>query len=827
MPAEAAKLLELAAAISDGEAVDWNEAEASASDALAAELVRELKLVAGVATVARSSGAPDIGLPAGNAPEAWGPLEIRGLLGSGSFGAVYRAWDPRLQRDVALKLLNRREVGPAAAASVVTEGRRLAQVRHPHVVIVHGADRFDGCVGIWMELIHGRTLENLIDKQGPLGAREAALVGIDLCGAVAAVHHAGLVHRDIKAQNIMRENGGRTVLMDFGAGEDAAGDAPEGTIGTPVYMAPELFLGGRASVRSDIYSLGVLLFRLVTGSYPVNGRTRAEIADAHARGDLRRLRDRRPDLPAEFVSAVERALATVPEERFASAGEMEAALSRVIAARGNTATTRRRWVALAAAAAVIALPLAAFAPPVRRTIAGWTAPPRVAVAVLPFTNSSGDAAQDHVARGVRDVLVGRLATIGALRVMAPSSPPSQGEKPPFGNAAFHIEGSAERVGDQLRVTARLLRAGGGDVLWADSLTRAFTDLLASQSEIAVIVARQVGVPLTEDERQRLARRYSTSAEAQDAYLQGRFLLYRFNRTAAADARAHFERSIQIDPEYALAHASLARLYLLQQEYRDLTPDQARPLALKAATRAAELGPELAEARVALAEVLFKVSHDMTRADAEYRGALELAPGSSLVRSPYARFLSAVGRPADALSQAFEGARLEPRSPEMMASVGITHIYRRDFAGAVDWYERAIALNPDYAPGYFGRGRARSFLGQFDAAVDDLKRAVTLSGHDPAYIAELGRVNAVAGWRNAAEEALGSLLRAARERPGSVAPQDLAYVYLALGDRDRACALLRDALAQHDTRILFLNVDPRVDALRGDTRFVEIIRALGL
>lgn len=355
-------LVQLAAALADGTPVDWNDAESSAADEAAHGVVRQLRLVAELRAaqrVAASHARPALG--------QWGHLRRLARVAGGAFGEVYRAWDTRLDREVALKLLRQPEGSDAlAVSSVVEEGRLLARVRHPNVVAVYGAERVHDRVGIWMEFIRGRTLEAAVVENGPFGAHEAALIGRDLCRALAAVHAAGLVHRDVKAQNVMREEGGRLVLMDFGTSRETAldeTDASHDLTGTPLYLAPELFQGGDATPRSDIYSLGVLLYHLVTGGFPVEGRTLDEVRRAHARGDRKLLRDARPDLPERFVQVVERALAANAESRFESAGATEAALTAALTPLAPAPSStpdapplpiapRRRhtgWLALAAA----------------------------------------------------------------------------------------------------------------------------------------------------------------------------------------------------------------------------------------------------------------------------------------------------------------------------------------------------------------------------------------------------------------------------------------------------------------------------------------------
>ena len=282
---------------------------------------------------------------------------------AGTFGTVYRAVDSTLQIEVALKIIRPRPGVPFDYERTLQEARRLARVSHPDVVRVFAAERIGDEVGLSMELVEGKTLDAIVRDQGPFSASEASLIGMDLCRALAAVHGAGLLHGDIKAHNVMRANGGRTMLMDFGAGRELSVEpvAPGSDFaGTPIYLAPEVFAGASRTPASDIYSLGVLLYFLVTGSYPVDGATRTEIRRLHdQRGSRRPLRDVRPDLPDGFIRVVERALAEDPRQRFESAGSLEAALASPIAppssGPGGSPSGQRRhgWSAIAAAIVIV------------------------------------------------------------------------------------------------------------------------------------------------------------------------------------------------------------------------------------------------------------------------------------------------------------------------------------------------------------------------------------------------------------------------------------------------------------------------------------------
>jgi serine/threonine-protein kinase len=257
----------------------------------------------------------------------WGHLRVTDELGRGAYGRVYRAWDSALAREVALKIIRVERRDPAAVAGVLREGQMLASIRHRNVVTIHGAQQIGDDVGLWMELVRGRPLARIVQQDGPLGPDEAAVIGMSLCDALAAVHAAGLLHRDIKAQNVMRESGGRIVLMDFGAGRDVTGQGPwTDMAGTPIYIAPDVLAGGAWTTTADVYSLGVLLFFLVTGRYPVEGRTLTDIALAHALGQQRLLVDIRPGLPEAFVRVVQRALAM----KYRTAGAMMRDLAEAI-----------------------------------------------------------------------------------------------------------------------------------------------------------------------------------------------------------------------------------------------------------------------------------------------------------------------------------------------------------------------------------------------------------------------------------------------------------------------------------------------------------------
>ena len=351
------RLTVLAEAVADGEIPDWDSASEEAEDDEERAAVRQLRAIADAcrmnAELAVHASSSVRGLLADerradgtnvvDVPVVWGSLRVHDKIGRGRFGDVYRAWDPSLEREVALKLL-RHDHG-ATDRLVVDEGRLMARVRHPNVTTIYGALRINGRTGLWMELIDGQTLEAELAARGPFPAADLARIGIELCHALTAVHGAGLVHRDVKASNVLQEAGGRIVLGDFGTGHELHETADATAMaGTPAYLAPEVFQNAPAAPQRDVYSLGALLFHLATGSYPIRGRTIREIREAHVVGTRRLLRDARPDLPEPLVATVDTALEPDPARRFPDAASMETALARALPkAAGQTGRHISSW----------------------------------------------------------------------------------------------------------------------------------------------------------------------------------------------------------------------------------------------------------------------------------------------------------------------------------------------------------------------------------------------------------------------------------------------------------------------------------------------------
>jgi TolB-like protein/Tfp pilus assembly protein PilF len=494
----------------------------------------------------------------------------------------------------------------------------------------------------------------------------------------------------------------------------------------------------------------------------------------------------------------------------------------------------RRWLVAAGAVGGLAIATLAVVPGLRER--AWRAlltPSVNNIVVLPLVNLSRDPAQDYFADGVTDILMDRLATIDRLRVVARASiaalPADRRDPATLRTrlgAEYAVEGSVERHGDRLRISARLVQASTGTLLWSDVFERPLGDLYTLQGEIAGLIGSKIIGRLDGEAGKRLRQQQTTSTEAQELFLQGRHLIYRFDRTRVEEARQLLERAVAVDPSYGAAYASLARTYGLLLEYNMATPAEVQPLAIAAASRAVSLSPDLADANVADADMKFRFARDWDGAEMAYRRALALAPHASLVLSPFARFLCASGRLDEALERAEDGAAADPLAGEMISSVAVVHYLRREYDEAIRFHEKALQIAPSYGPAYFGLARAWSGKADYRRAIEFIQKAQAAVGDHAAYRAELARNYALGGWRDLADQMLGGLLVEARQG-GATSYEGIGFVYAAFGDRDRAFEWLNRAMDHYFARMLFLKVDPRADPLRDDPRFAALLQRLGL
>ncbi len=538
MPSER-MLDDIAAAVLDGQAVDWIAAESRvASDAQ--PIVQHLRLVASIAELLRDVSSTDMrsGVPAPGpettAPVSWSHLRILERIGQGAFGEVFRAWDTRLDREVALKLLPAGATSDGQTSSIIREGKLLARVRHSNVVTIYGAEQVGDQIGLWMEFVRGQTLEQTLQRGTVFRPADVIGIGAELARAVSAVHAAGLLHRDIKAHNVTRAEDGRVVLMDFGTGKELDDHSSSDLAGTPLCLAPEVMAGQPATVQSDIYSLGVLLYHLVTGSYPVRGGSVRDVRRAHQSNARVGLRQERRDVPRGLARVIERAIDPQLARRYPSA---EALAHDLIRLQRRPAVVRGSY-ALGVAAAVILVAvlasevLARITPEhqsLRSRLAGFVAgaPAPVddpVIVVLPFRNLSAEPDTDRLVDSLTAGLIQQLGIINGLRVRFQQSsfmlPNKSRDLAAFGKqlgANLAVEGTVQLSGGKLVIDASLLPIAGGDLLWTATLTREIKsagDLTDVLTEIVRTIVNKLRLTLGPTQR-----RYATDIVTYEKVLE--------------------------------------------------------------------------------------------------------------------------------------------------------------------------------------------------------------------------------------------------------------------------------------------------------------------
>lgn len=887
MSGQRPQLVDLAASVADGTVdIDWDALESSLQTDEDRQLLRDLKVLAGISDLHRhtDSAARPRGEPRrpkvvgriGPAPETeaelptieehvlpqrpksptefWGHLALLEQIGHGSFGDVFRAQDTRLDRDVALKLLRPGRATSELAAKMLHEGRILARVRHRNVVTVYGAEERDGRVGLWMEYVRGRTLEQLLRSQGAFGAREAALIGQELCRALAAVHKAGLVHRDVKAQNVMREEGGRLVLMDFGAGQVVQAEgAPTGgrLTGTPLYLAPELLRGEDATVQSDIYSLGVVLFHLVTSQYPVTAGSLDELREAHESGRLLRLQDARPDLADDFGRVIERALSSDPRRRYASAGAMQEALSRSLGldstivverqpaappveAAGTPVTRRvtRRWWTVAAVgfaggallvAALGALRGTSDSPVTRQAVLApvVTVRPMLSETRDPLTRAlAGDVAQtlrtspdlrvtsEEAVESLNRPGEASAAMMGALQAdaLVEILPVSRGDDGLYANVRVIVAGA---------VPATLPPAGPAEDL--TSLTAQVIEALAPRLRLDANAFRSVGA------RSQLT---ATTPDALERYQRGSMLLARGATETLQDAGDQFRAAMLLDPTFAPAYAHWGQTLLRRYRAGELTADDAFERVRAAVGQALDIDPENSDAFAVSGDLWAEAERDWARAEDDFQRALSRNPSNEYARTRYAMMLAGRGRTTEAIDQLTEARRLAPLSSTLHGYYGMALHYAGRDDEALRVFEQLHRLDRGWSAALVGLCRVHAAVGNF-AEADTACMAVRERGTEQAAFvdAQLVAIRAGQGRLDAAEDGAARLAR----QFGAAAPGaqgDLAFftavAYAGLGQHDAAFAWLDQAQTRRSSRLLYLRIDPRFTALRGDPRFATLV-----
>jgi serine/threonine protein kinase/tetratricopeptide (TPR) repeat protein len=697
---------------------------------------------------------------------------ILGRLGEGGMGVVYKAEDTRLRRTVALKFLPQKLArDDDARARFVREAQAASSLNHPNICTIHDIDEADGRMFITMACIEGEELREWIQK-GELELDEILEIGCQIAEALREAHDRGVVHRDIKPGNIMVTPRGVVKVMDFGIAKLSGATQltqTGSTTGTVAYMSPEQARGLKLDRRTDIWSLGAVMYEMITRRRPFTGDYERAMIRSILNDTPARMVVLRPDVPAGFERVVGRMLAKDPEARYQNAEGIIADLKKLREGLEPDAGPAR-----------------------------GVCEPRTAIAVLPFINMSADPEQEYFCDGITEEIINALSRIESLHVVARTSAFAfKGKNEDIReigrklNVGALLEGSVRRMGDRLRVTAQLVAVADGCHLWSDRYDRDAGDVFAVQDEISSAIADTLRVKLLGAGARSPASQRSADPEAHNLFLRGRFLAAKRTREGLEKGIECFERAIAKDPEYALAYAGLANALTRLALQWAASPAEALPRAEKAATRALKLDDGLAEAHAAMGRVEYAFRHNADGAERELRRAIELNPGYAKAHYLYSSVLAeSPERRAEAAEAAERALELDPLSHEIVCWAGRIRELSWDWEGAEDLYRRAIEIEPDDLTPRLALSNLLAARGRTDQALDEIQGALRRAPDDLWARLTYGWVLYAARRYDEAIEELLPVVEAAPSRYGG--HHYLGLAYLRKGMHDDALSELREA-----------------------------------
>jgi serine/threonine-protein kinase len=808
---------------------------------------------------------------------------ILSKLGAGGMGEVYLAEDTHLDRKVAIKILKKDVAAdPERLRRFVQEAKAASALNHPNIITIHEIGEIDDRHFIAMEYIDGETLHDRL-RSSPSSLKSVLDAGIQIAAALQAAHEANIIHRDIKPENVMVRPDGLTKVLDFGIAKvsepapshvDAeaetikVGTSPGVIVGTASYMSPEQARGKTVDARTDIFSLGVVLYEMLTGQKPFKGETSMDVIAAILHKDPPPIRDAMPDVPAEIERIVGKQLRKDCDERYQtirdllidlkeSRKELEfedklklRAPPRLAKARAANSTPsliaqstagtgpfvteikKRKGAVLTVAAAllaVMAIGLVYLLSNNRSAPATSEPAPITSIAVLPFQNKSSVAETDYLSEGLAESLIYGLSQLPSLRVSPTSSVSRYRAKEidpiTIGNelgVGAVLTGRFAQHGDDLTISVELVDVRNNRVVWGRQYDRKLADLVTMQREIATEITQNLKLKLSGAEH-RVTRHYAKNSEAYQLYLKGHYYSARYTKEGFNKAIEYFEQAIAKDPNFALAHNGLAFCYMNQTDWV-MSPKDSVPKAKQAVANALRIDPTLAEAHTMHAMLLLQYDWDWQAAERHFRRAIELDPNYALGRSFLAWYLAAMGRFEESIAEDKRALELDPLSSAVNADLGWDLYLARRYDEAIEQLRKAIDLDPNYWVSYVLLGRCYEQTGRVNEAVAAFQKARQIENSIPEVLAALGHGYAVSGKR---AEAL-KIIRELQERSKSqfVPSYTLATVYAGLGMKEEAIQHLAKSFDEGSFYMIHLKVEPILDPLRADPRFSDLMRRVG-
>ena len=783
-------------------------------------------------------------------------------LGAGGMGVVYKAQDSRLDRAVALKFLpDKLAQEPQALERFRREARAASALNHPGICTIYDIGEQDGRGFIVMEFIDGETLRHHIHRQA-LPLEEILRLGMQIAEALDAAHAEGIIHRDIKPANIFVTKRGQAKVLDFGlakllpkavaaGGLSADGDDTDSTSivgiisGTPSYMSPEQIRGDTLDARTDIFSLGLVLYEMATGRQAFSGPTGGVIIEAVLTRAPAPARNINPNIPEKLEEIINKALHKDKAQRYQHAAEVRNDLQQLDrgsdsgwrSAAGSTETMAARPTVAGEAESSHTGSSGPHTAQNVTTRTGAIRRERVAkiidsLAVLPFENASRDPENEYLSDGIAGSLINILATVPKLRVIAQSTvfrykgrkmdPQAVGREL---NVKAVLTGRMMQSGGSLRIGTELVDVATGTQLWGAQYNRAPGDIFAIQDEISNEISENLRLKLTRAEKKRLTKRQTHDVEAYGLYLKGRHHWNRWTEEGFYKAIEYFQQAAEKDPSYGLAYAGVADSYVLLGWNSYLPPKDAFPKGKAAAMEALRLEPELSEAHTPTAAGLWLHDWKWPEAEKEFERSVALNPCYPTANHWYAEYLMTMGRHDEAIARMKKSQELDPLSLIISVAIGWTYYMARRYEDALQQIRRTFELDPNYPVANWVLGLVLRKMGRFDEAIAEGEKGVRASGGSPLIRASLAQSFGAAGKTKEARKILDDLTILAKQK--YVAPYFLAGIYVGLGDEERATEFLEKSYEEHSHWLIYLHLDPGMDGLRSNLRFQELLRRVGL